>query len=175
MGISSHGEFLYDSVTGLMTYSELREEFGVPPYRINVQEHNMFGVMRGKDVVDILDLGYWNIHGIYEPQVQEWRDDVICERGVVLTEATRLVGVEPLTVKEKALAFAVNHVFCDICPRSEMGVYELVRDGELFDGDVDNEPVIWHPYNEMSCAELFEVLEDMVDELIKSFGGENEA
>lgn len=87
--LSSHGSFKFDSATGIVIKHQLGDDFGDLPYKVDVYEYfDHYGVdIASNPSIDILDLGFWTLTGLYEEPEHEWRDDVIINRmknGMVL-------------------------------------------------------------------------------------------
>ena len=71
---SSWGTFTFDAITGGVIKTDLDDGFGSFPYRVNVYEYFDYYGESLPEVVDILDIGFYNLNGIYEEPEHEWRE-----------------------------------------------------------------------------------------------------
>ncbi len=72
---SSHGHFTFDAITGGVLTRELDNEFGSLPHRVNVYEYFDYYGESLPATVDVLDIGFHDLNGVYcEPEL-EWRVD----------------------------------------------------------------------------------------------------
>lgn len=76
--LSSHGSFKFDSVTGVVVNHQLSNTFGDLPYKVDVYEYfDHYGVdIASYPSLDVLDIGYWTLTGLYEEPAHDWRDEV---------------------------------------------------------------------------------------------------
>ena len=80
---SSHGHFTFDAITGGVISHTLSEEFGCFPLRVNIYEYFDYYGESLPAVVDVLDIGFYDLNGIYcEPEL-EWRENVKARRLVI--------------------------------------------------------------------------------------------
>jgi len=72
---SSHGTFTFDAITGGVINTDLSDSFGSFPYRVNVYEYFDYYQESLPLVVDVLDIGFHDLVGIYVEPVHEWRTE----------------------------------------------------------------------------------------------------
>jgi hypothetical protein len=80
--LSSHGSFKFDSVTGVVVNHQLSNTFGDLPYKVDVYEYfDHYGVdIASYPSLDVLDIGYWTLTGLYEEPAHDWRAEVETQR-----------------------------------------------------------------------------------------------
>lgn len=73
---SSQGSFTFDQVTGKVLSHSLKNDFGQVPLTVDVIEYQQFYGHQVNDGVDVLDIGFWSVDGIYTPPTYDWREDL---------------------------------------------------------------------------------------------------
>jgi len=70
---SSHGYFVFDSVTGTVIKTELDTEFGSYPQRVDVHEYFDYYGDSLPDEVDVLDIKFTDLNGVRVDAEKGWR------------------------------------------------------------------------------------------------------
>lgn len=71
---SSHGHFFFDASTGAVVILDLSNSFGPMPHIVDTAEWNKYYPEESMPKqIDILDLGYMDVNGKYEPAEASWR------------------------------------------------------------------------------------------------------
>jgi hypothetical protein len=73
---SSHGNFVFDNLTGKVLKNNLKSEFGQMPLTVDIDEYKSYYGYPMQNDVDVLDIGYWTLDGIYTPPIYEWREEL---------------------------------------------------------------------------------------------------
>ena len=72
---SSWGYFTFDAITGVVISHELDNGFGSYPCKVDVYEYFDYYGESLPQIVDILDIGFYDLTGIYVSPEIEWRHD----------------------------------------------------------------------------------------------------
>ena len=71
--MSSHGTFSFDDKTGKVLSIDLDTEFGQLPLTVDVFEYKNHYTAAFTGDVDVLDIGYWTVDGLYAEPDHRWR------------------------------------------------------------------------------------------------------
>lgn len=80
---SSHGEFVFDAVTGIVIKNELDTEFGSFPHKVDVHEYFDYYGNSLPASVDVLDIKYTDLNGVCVDAEKGWRANCIKRKQVV--------------------------------------------------------------------------------------------